>query len=142
VTQSDVQRLLVRRAAAMNAKALRLGDPGRVTAAELAQIMLDSEGKCNYCGIDLDPMDGTFDHVLSFDQGGPNLPENIVRACFTCNRTKAATKSPEQLKEYQELRVTCPCGVIFRPRWADWIRGLGRTHSRACAGRLGGRRAS
>lgn len=142
MTQGQVQRLLVRRAAAMNAKARRLGVRGRVTAEDLARIITEHEGRCCYCGFEVSPRDGTFDHVIPFDQGGINLPENIVWSCRTDNRTKAASKTPEQLREYQQLRVTCPCGVEFRPRWADWVRGLGRTHSRACAGRLGGRRAS
>ena len=124
----------------MNSKALRLGLPGLVAPFELAEIMVESEGLCAYCGIELDPLAGTFDHVLSFAQGGPNRKDNIVRACHQCNRTKAATKTPEQLAEYSALRVTCACGVVFRPRWADWIRGLGKFHSRACSGRAGGRR--
>jgi len=141
VTQSALQRRLVRLAGAMNAKARRTGVRGRVTAAELAQIIVDAEHLCNYCGVEVPDMEGSFDHVIPYDQNGDNLPHNIVRCCVSCNRTKA-TMSVEELRVYAALRVTCPCGVVFRPRWADWKRGYGRTHSRACAGRLGGRRAS
>lgn len=141
MTQTPLQRRLIRLAIEMNKKALRVGVMGRVTAAELAQIILDSEGVCNYCGVDLPDMEGSFDHVIPYAEGGRNLPENIVRACVTCNRMKA-TMSVAELKEYAALRVTCICGTVFRPRWADWKRGYGKTCSRACAGRLGGRRAS
>lgn len=141
MTQTALQRRLVRIAGTMNAKALRTGVRGRITAGELGQVILEAEHQCNYCGVEVPDMEGSFDHVVPFDGGGDNLPHNIVRTCVTCNREKA-TMSAEELREYAALRVTCPCGVVFRPRWADWRRGYGRTHSRACAGRLGGRRAS
>lgn len=142
MTQHPLQRRLIRLAHEMNKKALRFGVAGRVTAAELAQVILESEGLCNYCGDELPDMEGTFDHVVPYANGGLNLPINIVRACLTCNRTKS-TKTPEELAAYAALRVTCPVdGKVFRPRWADWKRGYGRTCSRVCAGRLGGRRAS
>ena len=140
MTQTPVQRRLVRLAGAMNAKAVRLGVPGRVTAAELAQIQLDSEDLCNYCGIAVPVDAGSFDHVVPYKLGGSNRPDNIVRCCSTCNRTKGWRKDPAQLAAYQKLRVTCPVdGTVFRPRWSDWVRGLGKYCSRRCAGYVGGR---
>lgn len=140
MTQTPVQRRLVRLAQAMNAKAVRLGAVGRVTAAELGMVILASEGRCNYCGVDIGPMEGSFDHVIPFALGGVNLIVNIVRCCITCNRTKGWAKNPAELLEYASLRVTCPVdGTVFRPRWADWKRGLGKTCSRRCAGTIGGR---
>jgi len=97
--------------------------------------------RCQYCAKSFPTPELTFDHVVPVAQGGRKDWENIVTCCVSCNRTKA-TMSVEELRVYAALRVTCPCGVVFRPRWADWKRGYGRTHSRACAGRLGGRRAS
>ncbi len=116
-----------------------MNTPGRVTAWELGQILLDSEGTCQYCGVELDSMEGSFDHVISYADGGINLPENIVRCCLTCNRTKGSTKSPADLLTYAKLRVTCPVdGREFRPRWADWKRNLGKYCSRRCSGKVGG----
>lgn len=132
MTQGPEQRRLVRLAHTINVKAKKLGAPGRVTAADLARIQMRDEFTCAYCGIEVRP--GSFDHVRPFDRGGTNLPDNIVVSCLTCNRTKY-TKSPEQLREWEQLRVTCDCGVVFRPRWSDWVRGFGRVHSRACAAR-------
>jgi len=138
VTQDALHRRLVRLAAAMNTKAVRLGAPGLVAAFELAEIMVDSDGFCSYCGTELPPMEGSFDHVVPYARGGANRKDNIVRSCLSCNREKGL-KSPEELAEYAALRVTCPVdGKVFRPRWADWKRGLGRTCSRACSGKLGG----
>lgn len=138
--QTAIQRRLVRLAGAMNAKALRLGVRGRVTATELAQIQIESEDLCFYCGIEVPADGGSFDHVVPYKLGGVNLPENIVRSCWSCNRTKGWAKNPAELIEYSKLRVTCPVdGVEFRPRWSDWKRGLGKYCSRRCAGAIGGR---
>lgn len=140
MTQSVIQRRLVRLAAAMNQKAIKLGVSGRITAAELAQIQLESEDLCHYCGVEVPAEGGSFDHVVPYKLGGLNLPSNIVRSCWTCNRSKGWAKKPEDLLEYSKLRVTCPVdGVVFRPRWADWKRGLGKYCSRRCAGAVGGR---
>jgi hypothetical protein len=123
----------------MNQKAERMNTAGRVTAWELGQIILDSENICAYCGVEMDSMEGSFDHVISYDQGGINLPENIVRSCLTCNRTKGSSKTPADLLAFAKLRVVCPVdGKLFRPRWADWKRGLGKYCSRRCAGKIGG----
>jgi len=138
MTQDRVHRRLVRLASAMNAKAVRLGAPGLVAAFELMEILVESEGLCSYCGVEMSPMEGSFDHVVPYALGGANRKHNIVRSCLTCNRSKG-TKSPEELAAYSALRVNCAvCKKEFRPRWADWKRGLGRTCSRVCAGALGG----
>lgn len=138
MTQDRVHRRLVRLASSMNAKAVRLGAQGLVAPFELAEIMVESEGRCQYCDVEVPPMEGSFDHVVPFGRGGPNLKANIVRSCVTCNREKGL-KSPEDLAAYSALRVNCAvCGKEFRPRFADWKRGLGKTCSRICSGALGG----
>src|SRR4051812_25581028 len=107
----------------MNHKAKRLGTKGRMTAEGLALILIDYP-KCPYCGVDLDVMHCSFDHVLAFDRGGSNTRDNIVACCLTCQRAKY-TKSPEQFASYVSLTIVCPVdGTVFRPRYADWIRGL------------------
>lgn len=138
MTQSPVQRRLVRLAASMNKKAVRAGVEGTVAAYELAELMVEAENTCSYCGIEVPPMGGSFDHVVPYGHGGANSKDNIVRCCLDCNRRKGLM-TPEELAVYAALRVHCAsCGREFRPRYADWKRGLGRTCSRVCAGRLGG----
>jgi hypothetical protein len=123
----------------MNQKAIRVGVSGLVAAFELMELLVESEGLCSYCGIEVPPMGGSFDHVVPYALGGENRKDNIVRCCLSCNRTKAL-KTPEELAVYAVLRVRCAnCQREFRPRYADWKRGLGRTCSRACAGAIGGR---
>lgn len=139
MTQSPVQRRFVRLAAAMNQKAVRLARAGRVSSVDLVVIFERDEGICVYCGFDLDPLHCSFDHVLPFDRGGLNEPGNIVACCLTCQRGKF-TKSPAEFEQWRQLSLTCPIdGTVFRPRWADWTRGLGRYCSRRCSGTAGGR---
>ncbi len=138
MTQSPVERRFVRLAAASNQKARRVGALGRISSADLAYIYQRGEGQCIYCDIEIDPMHCSFDHVIPFDRQGLNRPDNIVACCMTCQRAKF-TKSPEQLEQWQHLYLTCPVdGTIFRPRWADWIRGFGKYCSRRCSGAIGG----
>lgn len=145
MTQTAVQRRFVRLAASMNAKAKRLGARGRVTAELLALIATSphdppcqwcsgaEELHCPYCGTGITLEGGSFDHVLPFDKGGSNTRVNIRFGCLTCNRAKY-TKSPAEHEAYMRLSVTCPVdGTVFRPRYADWIRGLGRYCSRSCS---------
>ena len=134
MTQSPLQRRLVRIAGAMNAKARRLGATGRVSAESLL-LVIQRYQRCPYCGDDVDPMHGSFDHVLAFDRGGPNTSDNLAFGHLSCNRTKF-TKDPAEHAAFANLSVTCPVdGTVFRPRYADWIRGLGRYCSRSCSAR-------
>lgn len=141
MTQSTIERRFQRQAAAANQKAQKLGTPGRLTSRDLYFAFVASEGICCYCDIDLDPEHCSFDHVIPFDKNGPNTPDNIVACCASCNRDKH-TKNPAQLAEWRELSVTCPIDQrVFRPRWADWVRGYGRYCSRICAGKAGAAKA-
>jgi hypothetical protein len=132
VTQTALQRRLVRLASSINKKAAALGARGRVTAESL-YLIIKAYPTCPYCGIKLDPMSGTFDHRVSFDKGGNNLRENIVFCCLSCNRKKF-TKSIDEHAEFLNFTITCPIdGTVFKPRYADWVRGLGRFCSRSCS---------
>jgi 5-methylcytosine-specific restriction endonuclease McrA len=132
VTQSAEQRRLIRLAAAINKKAARLDAVGRVSAEDLAKVIM-ANPDCEYCGIGLELGHGTFDHVVPFDRGGRNTPDNIVRCCTTCNREKY-TKSPDELARFRATEFRCAnCNQPFRPRYADWIRGYGKVCSRSCA---------
>ena len=121
-----------------NKKARKLGRPGRIDYVDLYNIFKASGGDCEYCGIGITPEHCTFDHVVAFDRGGDNVVSNIKACCLQCQRRKF-TKSPEEFEEWKNLRITCPVdGVVFQPRWADHVRGLGKYCSRACSGAIGG----
>jgi hypothetical protein len=131
VTKTDLQRIYERKAKGFNDKARRLGLRGRVTAEDLARKPL----VCHYCHVTLTQRDSEFDHVISFDAGGPNDPANIVRCCGDCNNRKF-TKSVDEFIRYRDTTYTCVvCGNEFRPRYADERRGYGTTCSLACAAR-------
>lgn len=124
-------RRLQRVAGGFNAKARRHHVKGVITPA-----MLIAKGDtCAYCGIALGLPDGTWDHVIAFDRGGSNVPENIVRCCMTCQRTKF-TKTPAEFAEHREMLVTCAlpgCSNTWQPRYAEQKRGMARYCSRSHA---------
>jgi hypothetical protein len=91
--------------------------------------------ECFYCGIELSKMEGSYDHVIPWDQGGSNDPSNIVRCCLDCQRRKF-NKTPEEFERHQKLTVTCAlpgCDVTYQPRYAEYMRGMARYCSRSHA---------
>jgi hypothetical protein len=132
MTQTRLQRRLVRLAGSMNSKAARLGARGRVTAETLFLVIRDYP-TCPYDGVEISPDHGSFDHKVPFDRGGANERANLVFCCMTCQRRKF-TKSVDQHVEFLNFTVVCPIdGTVFKPRYADWVRGLGRYCSRSCS---------
>lgn len=124
-------------AAAMNARAARFGLNGRLAAEDLGAIYMRDRGACHYCDFELRSTECSFDHVLPFVRGGENIPDNIVVSCMTDQREKASRLSHE-FAEAQKLEVSCEvCGRAFKPRYADYRRGYGRTCSASCAGLKG-----
>lgn len=51
--------------------------------------------RCQYCGAACTIAELTYDHVVPRAQGGKTTWENIVSACYTCNRMKA-NRTPAQ----------------------------------------------
>jgi hypothetical protein len=136
MAQGKVERRLSKLAAAINQKWRQTGNPGvKITARDLAIILVDAEYACTYCGTEVTALGVSFDHVVPFADGGPNTPANIGASCITCQRSKY-TKSPEELEEWKTLERKCrTCGKAFRPRWADYTRGYGYYCSRTCSGK-------
>ena len=132
MAQSAEERRLRRLASAYNKDAAALGQRHRVDWEDL-QLVEDAFRFCAYCHIELEFGQGTFDHAIPMDRGGPNANYNLVRCCYTCQREKG-TKTPEEFAQYRQLIVTCPVdGTVFRPRWNEWKAGRGRLCSRRCA---------
>ena len=55
-------------AAAMNARAKRYGAPGKLTASLLRDRIMESGGRCEWCGADLLDSDFELDHAVSLRQ--------------------------------------------------------------------------
>lgn len=123
-------------AAGLNQAWMKYGYRGvKLYAHDLAAIWLRAGGTCHYCGIEVDLMTVSFDHVEPLSKGGYHGVGNLVACCITCQRTKH-TKTPEQHLEYQSTERICPVdGKRFRPRFADIQRGYGVYCSRKCSGK-------
>lgn len=141
MTQTREQRRLIRLAARMNVRAAGTGSVGTMSAEDLA-IIERASPNCTYCDIGLEWGRGTFDHSIPLDRQGPNTPENVVRSCYTCGRSKF-TKTPEEMTSFADISVTCPIdGVVFKPRYAEWAAGRARYCSRRCAAKSRFRRTA
>jgi len=50
---------------------------------------------CQYCGIELNFIDLTLDHVIPYSKGGKSTWENLVASCSRCNNKKG-DRTPKQ----------------------------------------------
>jgi hypothetical protein len=138
VRQLDSERRFSKLAAAINQKAKRLGQSGRISPGGLARVFLSAEGQCTYCGIEIDWRGVSFDHIVPYAKGGQNVEENLAASCITCQRTKF-TKTTAQHEAWMTYTAQCEvCGRTFKPRFSDYQRGYGKTCSRVCSGTKGG----
>jgi len=91
--------------------------------------------RCQYCGVKKPMRELTFDHVKPRAHGGRTTWENIVTACYTCNRRKAG-RTPVQAG--MPLRTT-PVRPTWLPTftlrldltsipdaWASWVYWQGK----------------
>lgn len=65
--------------------------------ARKKELLIETDGKCYYCGIDLTHIDCRIEHVIPKSKGGRNHKSNYVASCDKCNRFKG-TKSIEELR--------------------------------------------
>ncbi|HUJ62472.1 MAG TPA: HNH endonuclease [Kofleriaceae bacterium] len=65
--------------------------------------------RCQYCGVTCAIDELTYDHVIPRSRGGRTVWENIVSACYTCNRRKA-NRTPDEAG--MKLRA-----MPSRPSW-------------------------
>ena len=111
----DLQEL-ERYAAALNARAKRAFAPGRLTAVLLRDRILESGGRCEWCGASLLNDLFELDHIVSLSRQGANTPRNLVVACPNCNRRKSQKHPARFAAEiYNETRVkTALVGSILK----------------------------
>lgn len=64
--------------------------------------------KCRYCGRDNRPL--TVDHLVTWEEGGPSIEENLVSCCRKCNKTRGNTPYEEWLNSsrYSEVSNDLP----------------------------------
>ena len=79
---------LERYVAELNARARRCNARGEIDVPGLRDRILESGGRCEWCGEGLVQAPFELDHVLSLKQGGANTAGNLAVACPACNRRK------------------------------------------------------
>ena len=70
-----------------NRRALKRGIPGTFTVDDILLQYRSQKGRCWWCQKNLN---NSFqpDHLVPFDKGGANWPNNIVCSCASCNYSK------------------------------------------------------
>jgi hypothetical protein len=61
-------------------------------------ILRRQQSRCFYCFDALRRGDIEFDHVVPIARGGTRTPDNIVAACFHCNRRKGVSRAEDFLR--------------------------------------------
>lgn len=87
------------RAAIERARAKRLAAPGDITPAQWGALRRQFRGHCAYCG--QPGRNFEMDHVVPLSRGGTHTSDNVVPACFACNRSKGR----KLVNEWQADRV-------------------------------------
>lgn len=79
-------------------RATKLSSGGSWTDRDIKVIYAQQDGKCAYCGIELN---GTYhiDHIHPLSRGGSNWPDNLACACARCNLSKSDKTIEEWLAQ-------------------------------------------
>jgi len=99
---------LKRYAAALNARAAEAHASGQVSADDLRTVILDSGGRCAWCGVSLVGKAFEIDHLISLSAGGGNVGHNLVMTCPDCNRRKAGKHPARFASELSASGITSP----------------------------------
>ena len=74
---------------------------GKITMSssskEFRMLVEEAGAHCIYCG-SVDSLE--WDHIVPLARGGPDTPDNLVRACTSCNRSKGA----KTISEFYDAR--------------------------------------
>lgn len=81
-------------------RALKHGNGGTHTAADVQKQHERQKGKCYYCAVKLSKGKNAYhvDHIIPLSRGGSNDPSNLVITCPTCN-LKKQDKLPHEWPE-------------------------------------------
>ncbi len=99
---------LKRYAAALNGRAAEAHANGRVSVDDLRTVILDSGGRCAWCGVSVVGEDFEIDHLMSLSAGGDNVAHNLVMTCPDCNRRKAGKHPARFASELSASGTTSP----------------------------------
>lgn len=71
----------------------------RLSKDERQKVYTKCNGRCAYCGCELEYKDMQVDHVIPLKRGGKDDIKNMLPACRSCNHYKA-TLTAEEYREY------------------------------------------
>lgn len=107
-----------------------LGSRGRVTPAELQELVAEYSSLCHVCGLELDFLRrsgqraeqniATFDHLISLSAGGRGDKDNLAPACAPCNQRR------ERLRLRRERLVAARARATWWGRLRDRLVSLFR----------------
>ncbi len=102
---------------------LRKAFPRRTKPVKFSRVNIYARDghRCQYCGVKCTTADLTYDHVIPRSKGGLTSWDNIVSACYACNRDKA-NRTPSEAG----MRLL---SVPTRPRWIPAIQIRVSAHS-------------
>lgn len=72
------------------AKAVRRGAPGKITAAEVQEVVTLQKARCAVCGVKIMKGHWHLDHITPIAKGGTNSKTNVQALCPPCNLSKSA----------------------------------------------------
>jgi 5-methylcytosine-specific restriction endonuclease McrA len=96
------------RAKGQRRRALIAASPDHFTSKDLRAKYTAQEGRCVYCGTDLDGVAFHVDHIQPLSRGGSNGPGNIQITCPPCNLSKNA-RSHEEFLRYRLTKRKLEC---------------------------------
>lgn len=64
--------------------------------------------RCRYCGVEggFQGTALTVDHLVTWEEGGPSIPANLVTACRRCNKTRGNLPYSQWLRHPHYLKVS------------------------------------
>lgn len=68
-------------------KRINLNDPIQRKRLR-AELLIKTDRKCPYCGVQISHTTATFDHILPRSKGGTDDKDNIIVCCRRCNVKK------------------------------------------------------
>ena len=100
-------------ASALNARAKQARASGWLGPADLRGCILESGGRCEWCGKPVVNAAFELDHIISLKQRGSNSVENLAVACPDCNRQKGQ-KHPARFAAEISLRTRRKTPLVER----------------------------
>jgi hypothetical protein len=80
--------------------------------------------RCVYCWANDVPL--TVDHLVTWEDGGPSIEENLVASCKRCNRTRGDMPFADWLASEQYAQRSADAPEMTKQRLRDLLGAIGR----------------